>query len=448
MSSIKQLALRGTFWTIASYGISQILRFGSNLVLTRLLFPEMFGLMSLAYVFITGLHLFSDLGIHISLIQNKRGDNPDFLNTAWTLQIIRSIGLWLCCVIVAVPAANFYNEPQLVWILPLAGLGTLISGFNSTGLASLNRNLALKQISMFDLGGQIVGIVVMLTWAWFDRSVWALLVGSFVSAIVQLVWSHVISPNPPNRLALEKEAVAEIFSFGKWIFLSTALTFFAMQSDRLILGKLLGLQLLGIYGIAVTLAEIPKQVTLAVGGKVVFPMFSKFASLPRSEFRSKIRRGRWPILLVTAPTLAVMISFGDILVTTLYDNRYVDAAWMIPMLALGIWPPILITTTDGALFAIGNATPSTWGNFYSFLALAGGIWAGFHFFGTVGAIAAVPLSNVPYYAAVAYGLRQEKIDCFDQDVYSTGLLLLCCAIFIASRYALGMPLPLLNLLQV
>lgn len=442
MPSIKQLALRGTFWTVASYGTSQIIRFGSNLVLTRLLFPEIFGLMSLAYVFITGLHLFSDLGIHTSLVQNKRGDEPDFLNTAWTLQIMRGIVLWLCCVIIAIPAANFYKEPQLAWVLPLVGLATLISGFNSTGLASLTRHLAVRQVLIYELSGQIIGIGVMLTWAWFHRSVWALLGGTLAATIVQLVWSHVISPNSPNRLTLEKKAVSEIFSFGKWIFLSTALTFFAMQSDRLILGKLLGLQLLGVYGIALTLAEVPKLLTMSVSGKVIFPMFSKFASLPRSEFRSKIRRGRLPILLATAPTLAVMISFGDILITTLYDNRYADAAWMIPLLALGVWPVILVTTMEGALFAMGNPTPSTWGNFCSFLALASGIWVGFQLFGVVGAVAAVPLSNVPFYAAVAYGLRQEKLDCLDHDAYTTVLLLTLSAIFIAARYAYGLPLHL------
>lgn len=443
MVSIKQLALRGVFWTIASYGISQIIRFGSNLVLTRLLFPEIFGLMSLAYVFITGLHLFSDLGIHTSLVQNKRGTEPAFLNTAWTLQIIRNVGLWVCCILIAFPAANFYNEPRLVWVLPVAGLGTLISGFNSTGLASLTRSLSVRELAAYELGGQIIGIGSMLILAWFNRSVWALLIGTIISALVQLVWSHAISPNPPNRLFLEKKAVGEIFSFGKWIFLSTALTFFAMQSDRLILGKLLGLQLLGVYGVALTLAEIPKQVTMAVGGKVIFPMFSKFTSLPRSEFRSKIRRGRLPILLVTAPALAVMISFGDVLITTLYDNRYLDAAWMIPLIALGIWPIILVATIEGALFAMGNPTPSTWGNFYSFLALAGGIWVGFYLFGVFGAVAAVPFSKVPYYAAVAHGLHKEKIDCFDHDVYATGLLLISSVILLAIRYALGVPLPML-----
>jgi O-antigen/teichoic acid export membrane protein len=232
MASIKQLALRGTFWTIASYGAAQIIRFGSNLVLTRLLVPEIFGLMTLVYVFTTGLHLFSDLGIHTSLIQNKRGDDPKFLDTAWTMQIIRGAVLWIGCLVISVPAAAFYDDPRLLWVLPIAGLSnTLISGFTSTGLASLVRNLEVKKMSAFELGGQIVGVGVMLIWAYFDRSVRALLAGALIGSTFQAVWSHFLSPNPPNRLMLEKESVSEIFSFGKWIFLSTALTFFAMQSD-------------------------------------------------------------------------------------------------------------------------------------------------------------------------------------------------------------------------
>jgi O-antigen/teichoic acid export membrane protein len=148
------------------------------------------------------------------------------------------------------------------------------------------------------------------------------------------------------------------------------------------------------------------------------------------------------ILLVTAPALAVLISFGDILITTLYDQRYTDAGWMLPLVALGVWPIILVATVDGALFALGNPRPSTWANFFSFLALFSGIWLGNQLFGIAGAVAAVPLSNVPFYGAIAYGLRREKLDCFDQDGYMTGLLLLTSALLIGGRYAIGLPLPL------
>jgi O-antigen/teichoic acid export membrane protein len=190
MSSVKQLAVRGAVWTIASYGLSQVLRLGSNLILTRLLVPEMFGLMSLVYVFITALHLFSDLGIGTSLIQNKRGEEPDFLNTAWTLQVCRGVILWFCTLLLTAPIAHLYQQPQFLWLIPVVGLGTVISGFNSTSVFTLNRNMAFGQLAIFELSGQSIGIVVMIVWAWLSPTIWAILMGSFASQILELVWTH------------------------------------------------------------------------------------------------------------------------------------------------------------------------------------------------------------------------------------------------------------------
>ena len=92
---LRAKAMRGSAMTIISFGGQNVLRLGSNLILTRLLFPEAFGLMALVQVFMGGLQMFSDLGIQASIIQNSRGDDPDFLNTAWTIQVIRGTCLWL-----------------------------------------------------------------------------------------------------------------------------------------------------------------------------------------------------------------------------------------------------------------------------------------------------------------------------------------------------------------
>jgi len=114
MSSEKKLAIKGAIWTIASYGSSQLIRFASNLILTRLLLPELFGLVGLAYVFITGINLFSDIGLGPSIVQNKRGDDPQFLNTAWTMQVIRSLFIWICLLIITKPISDFYEDPRLL----------------------------------------------------------------------------------------------------------------------------------------------------------------------------------------------------------------------------------------------------------------------------------------------------------------------------------------------
>ena len=92
---LRARVLRAGAWTLGSYAAGQFIRLGSNLIMTRLLMPEMFGLMALAHVLIAGLHMFSDLGLHHSVVQHQRGDDPVFLDTVWTVQIVRGGVIWL-----------------------------------------------------------------------------------------------------------------------------------------------------------------------------------------------------------------------------------------------------------------------------------------------------------------------------------------------------------------
>ena len=213
--TLKKLAIRGTIWTIVSYGASQVLRLGSNLILTRLLFPKLFGLMALVNILIVGLHLFSDIGVGPSIIQNKRGNNPDFLNTAWSLQVIRGFCLWFFCILIAWPVANFYGEPQLFLLLPVVGISTMIAGFNSTSLFTLNREMSLGKLAIFELGTQVIALVVMIVWAWFSPTIWALVFGGLVSDVVRMVWSHKLIPGYSNRFLWAQDAKNELFSFGR-----------------------------------------------------------------------------------------------------------------------------------------------------------------------------------------------------------------------------------------
>ncbi len=449
MSSLRKQAIRGSVWTLAGYGASQILRFCSNLILARLLVPEYFGLMSLVNVFIIGLHLFSDIGLGPSIIQNKRGDDPDFLNTVWTMQIIRSGFLWLGSVLIAWPISKFYNEPQLLLLLPVVGLSTLISGFGSTAPFTLNRHIALGKLAIFELGGQVISVLVMIAWAWFNPTVWALVMGSLVSDFIKMVWSHRLMPGHRNRFAWNREATKNIVSFGRWIFLSTALTFLASQADRLILGKLLSFKLLGVYGIAFALADIPRQVILALSGKVIFPAMSKLANLPREAFRAKILKNRLPILIALATGLPVLISFGDFLIVKLYRPDYHDAAWMLPIIALGIWHTTLYSTMSPSLLTIGKSVYNAQGYLLTFLTISIGLPLAFTQVGIVGAMFVVAFNDLPLYGATMYGLWREGLNCLGQDLQATALFLgLLTTTLLCRYYLLGWGLPINQLLQL
>jgi len=441
-ATLKKQAISGTVWTIFGYGTSQSLRLGSNLILTRLLVPELFGLMALVNVFLMGLNLFSDVGIYPSIIQNKRGEDPQFLNTAWTVQVIRGFALWAGCLLIAFPVAQFYEEPRLQLLLPVVGVNSIFNGFNSTNLPILQRRMEIGKLIRFELGTQIIALVVMISWAWISPSIWALVGGNLVAAVAEMLWSHHLRKQFSQRFAWDKEVIKELTTFGKWIFISTAMTFLASEIDRLVLGKLFTLEMLSFYIIAFTFADIPRQIVSKLSFQVLYPLIVKYASLPRQTLRDKTLKPRWLMLLGQAIAVTMLVSFGDFLITLLYDARYVQATWILPILALGLWPLMLSITSDKALLAIGSPNYAAWGNFYKFIYMAIALPLGFHFYGVLGAVIAIAFNDLPFYALTSYGLYREKLSVFKQDIAATLILLGLIGAALAIRYSLGLGLPL------
>src|ERR1700678_3361168 len=129
--SLEARALKGTYLIVVWFGMAMVLRLLSSVVLTRLFAPAYFGLMALMTTVIVGMNLFSHVGLQDSVIQNPRGDEPAFLNTAWTLQVIRGAGITLLTIPLAWPIARFYHEPQIILLLPALGFGCFLAGVSS-----------------------------------------------------------------------------------------------------------------------------------------------------------------------------------------------------------------------------------------------------------------------------------------------------------------------------
>lgn len=448
MSSLKKKAIKGSIWTIVGYGGKNFLRLISNLILTRLLTPDLFGLMALVTTFIMGLALFSDIGIRPSIIQNKRGDDPLFLNTAWTLQVIRSFAIWLACFVICFPVSQFYNEPRLFWLLPLVGLNSVINGFQSTNLATLSRHLMISKLIIFDLAVQAISLGVMIAWAFFNPTIWALIVGNFVSAVFGLVRSYLIIPGKYNRFAWDKDSIKELISFGRWIFIATIMAFLALQSDKLILGKLLSKEMLGVYTVAFTFSDIPTSILKAISGQIIFPVIASQKDLPRKNLRAKILDKRRFIILGLMAVIIPLACFGDFIILNLYDKRYHDAAWMLPILAIGVWPAVLNYSIGPSLTAIGKPFYAALGNFLKFMFMAIGLPLAFSSMGILGAIIVVAFNDLPVYLGMNYGLWREKLMANIQDLQMTTILIALLALILTGRYLLGWGFPLDGILKI
>jgi O-antigen/teichoic acid export membrane protein len=438
-SSLVAKATTGTVWTIVAYAATQVVRLLSSIVLSRLLLPQYFGLMALLNTMIIGLNLFSDFGLLPSVIRSEKGDEPRYLDTVWTVQVLRGLGLWLACAALSWPAAAYYHDMRLLQLGPVLGFSIVISSFGSTSLITLNKHMEVRKVALLELFVQTFQLIVTVLIALIYPSVWALVAGRLASDAARSVISHFMIPGYRNRFALDRDTVRDLLSFGKWVFASTAVTFLASQSDRLVLGKLVSMTTLGLYGIAFALADIPRQIIIAFGGRIGLPFVARFSRLERSEFRAVVLRYRRVVLLVGAVLLAVVVNMSDLFLTHVYDVRYRGAAWIAPILALGLWHTILYTTTGLCLTAIGELRYNVTGYIFTALVLLLAVPASFHTWGLLGAVWVVSFSDVPVYLSNLYGLWRQSLLPLAQDIQMTLVFVLCTGGLFLLRHLLGIP---------
>lgn len=347
--------MRGSFVTVLGFGGAQFLRLASNLVLTRLLVPEAFGLMTLVTLLIMGLKLFSDIGIGQSILRSPRGDDQLFLDTAWSLDLIRGVILAVIACALAVPMANFYEIPQLTQIIPVIATVLIIGGLEPTRVDSAARHLLLGRITAFELFSQFCGIVVMVALAVLTRSVWSLVIGQIFASAVRLALMMRGLPGEPNRFRIDRSSVHELLGFGAWIFVSTVAGYVVSQGDKLVLSKFLSLDMLGVYNIGYFLAAVPVMLGATLVGRLMIPIYRESPPVQSRENFMRLRRFRFMLSGGLVAMGLVLALIGVWLVNLLYDPRYAAAGAVLVLLALAFMPQLITQTYDQIALAVGDS---------------------------------------------------------------------------------------------
>ena len=437
---VRALAVRGSAWTVGGYGAAQLLRLVCNAVLAYLLAdngPRIFGLMGLVTVVMQGLEMFSDIGIGPSIVQNKRGDDRAFVNTAWTVQVVRGVVLWLVACAAAVPLGLLYY-PELIELLPIAGLTAVLAGLNSTSLFTANRNLALGRLTVLNLISQAVAAASMIALASVYPSIWALVAGGLIGSATRMVLSHTLMPAAGNRLQWDPDAGRELLTFGRWIFVSTGVTFLAMSVDRLLLGKLVEPEMFGIYVIAYSLATAPSQASAMLVNVVLFPALSMIHRTDPASLASKFHNARRLILWTGAVAVLGVVLLAEPFFRMIYGERYADAGWMARLMAVSVWFVVLQKSADRLLLAMGHSKALAGANCTAFAVACAVAVPGYYLYGLPGFILGYGAGAAAGYAVVALSLRRHGVPILARDIGLTcGLGALTFAAFAAAQWVEG-----------
>lgn len=407
MVALRRLAVRGSLWTILGHGASEVIRLTGHLIVARLVLPDVFGMMALVTVFMTGLAMFSDIGIGPSVVQDKRGDDPRFLNTAWTIQIGRGLALTIATIVLAYPFSHLYYD-DLAWLLPVAAIGPLLNGFLSTSLASLHRRLSIGRLTIFELSMAALRVIGAVTFVLLipQQPVLALILGNLTVEAAKLAISHTILGHDRNRLQWDRDAANRLFRFGRWIFIGTALTFFIGHGDKLIMGKIFTEAELGIYVIAFFLAEAVVQALRRLAHMVLFPLYARLSEHGGAALRKEMRLMRGAMMALTLPPLWVLAVFGEEIVGILYEDEYQSAGWILQVLAMGTIASSMAVTLSPVLLSVGDSFRNMILLITRVTFMFGGMLLGYNIAGGTGLIIGVAAASTLNYPVLALFARR------------------------------------------
>lgn len=399
-------AMRGTTWTVAGYAGGQLLRLGSTLLLARLLVPQAFGLIALVNVYLGGLEMLTDLGIGLDVVQHPRGDEPQFINTAYIIQMVRGVLIWGVAAAFARPFALFYHQPAIIVLALVASTSVLVRGFAGGSVWTLLRHVELKTITTLNFSSDLVGFVVSVTWALISPTAWALVVGRIATAVTYVIGSHLI-PGHKFQFQWDREAAKDILMFGTGIFFSSATYFLSGEAERLIMGKFVTVAELGCFSLALAMSGALSGAIQQVGGRVVFPMI---AAALRENTPSAVRRYKKARIIFTTLGITIgvgTIAYGPRIVAILLSPKYAMTGWMLQLLGWRAGQDIFATPTTNFMLASGNSKVAGIANVVRLAAMASGLSVAFSKYGLHAAIAVLAFSGTFGYFVYLYYLGRR-----------------------------------------
>lgn len=339
-AGLSRRVARASAWAfslrIADRGLSLV----RTIILARVLAPRDFGLFGIALLALSTLEALTQSGLSAALVQ-RRGNVRPYLDTAWTFQIFRGLLLAGLVVLGAPWVARFFAEPATVPLLRAVAVSILFQSLSNIGAVLLQRELDFKRRFAHLASGTLADLVFSIIGALVFRNAWALVAGLLARSAVQSLVSYVVHPYRP-RVAFLPERARELMAFGRWVFLSGAVSFLITQGDDLLVGKVLGAASLGLYQMAYRLANLPTTEVSHVIASVAFPAYAGIQGEPR-----RLREGHRDLLGAVA-----FVAFPMAILTVFL------APEIVPLLLGEGWegsiPSLQILAAYGVLRALGS----------------------------------------------------------------------------------------------
>jgi len=318
--TLPQKIAQGGFWIFSLKIARKAFSLIRLIIIGRILAPSDFGLMGIALLTMSAIETFSQTGYREALIQRKN-EVKGYLDTAWTVLIIRGLLIFIIIYFAAPYIALFFHTPEVKPIIQVLGLITFLQSFSNIGIIFFHKELEFNKVFIYHFLGTFTNFFVAVIAAIILRSVWALVLGLLAEKIVSLFVSYFIHPYRP-RLSGNIKKAKELFGFGKWILGSSALVFIGEHIDDIFVGKVLSATALGFYQMGYRISNMLETEITQVISSVTFPGYAKI-----QDKKTSLQKAYFKIIKLTA-AISIPIAAGIVLLAPEFTGIFLGQKWM------------------------------------------------------------------------------------------------------------------------
>lgn len=322
----------GATWAVANT-LEAGTQFFRAALLARVLSPGDFGLMGMALVVMQAGESLSQTGMTRALVV-KGAEAEDYLDTVFVITALRGAILTGLLMAVAPLAGLFFSTPSLVPLMRVISLVFLLNGLISPAIYVLERDLRFARFAVPRVSGTLVDLLVAVPAALVLRSAWAMVIGYLAGRFIWMAASYVAAPYRPSVRGFSLERARDLYGYGKHVTRATAVDYFISQSDKALVGRLMGVDALGLYGFAWRIATLPVTAATNVAQAVAFPLFSRVQS-QRERMRSGYLRALGTIAAISAPLTAGVFAIATELVAAVFGPKWAGMTTSLRVLCLG-----------------------------------------------------------------------------------------------------------------
>jgi O-antigen/teichoic acid export membrane protein len=352
---LKGRTIRGVLASGVAQGFSFVLRTGSMIIMTRLLFPEDFGLFGMVIAFTGFLGLFRDFGLSMASVTRPTVTH-DQLSTLFWLNVAVGALLALLSAVAGPILVRFYDEPRLLSITIGVGIGFLFIGAGAQHRAILQRAMRFGTIGVIDTAALVLGIIAGCGMAALGMGYWALVMMTVGPQLASAAGAWIATRWIPGRPKRGTD-VRSMLWYGGSVTFNGVIVYIAYNLDKVLVGRFFGAEALGIYGRAFQLITMPTENLTTTVSQVVFPALAKLQNDP-VRFRSYFLQGYNFLFALVVPLIVACAIFPEDIVRVLLGARWIEAASIFRLLAPTVLVFALINPLGWMMMTTGRMSRS------------------------------------------------------------------------------------------